>query len=679
MPKRRKPPLPPSSPSSKETKELRRWRFRVGRAKKIREIWEADYEVATCERFFLGKQRLIGDESLVLNYFLATIKTTQPNLFFTNPKFFVRPVPGHTNAAVNDQDARTGEALLEAIGNQDRNLENAVRLALSQSFFRIGVLKIVYDPDMEPNPQKGEPVYLSDAAGNPVVDRSKLAPLIGPDGQPMVDPQTGEPVSDPASIVHMQLLDEQGRPVVEPDEVVTDEAYRYVWVNAKNMLLPDEGPDSHSWTWIGEEVCVPLEEAKEDERFPKRLRDMMKANESIDYEGNRPAMFADNPESETERFRYYECYDLKEKKICCFADGQTFEEWLLYDDLPEGIEDHPYAVLQGFTPIIAPKPSPWPLPHTYSWIDPQREYNIRRTQMMEGAKRSARKLWYTDSTFGDVDEAVKILQSPKDMEAALVSDPANPPRVLEAPPLNESIYRDIPLLQMDWQVVTGQSGARLSQPGADTATEATFVERAANLRDVDMQSQVAGWLSDAGKKMLQRVKATLTLDMFIQLRGFSDEEFLRYVQQTYGYTPAELQFLPGLKENFRERFGKVTWKRLSRSDLDFEADVTVVPGSSRPHNLEVERRQWLMFLQLLGQFPQLALSRELLRETASKFEYISERMLDELTALAQKMVQINANQAGRNQGNGAAEGAPSGLPDLTGLAGMISGANVRPS
>ena len=56
----------------------------------------------------------------------------------------------------------------------------------------------------------------------------------------------------------------------------------------------------------------------------------------------------------------------------------------------------------------------------------------------------------------------------------------------------------------------------------------------------------------------------------------------------------------------------------------------------------------------------MALSRELLRETAAKFEYISERMLDELTALAQQMVNINANQAGRTQGGTSAGAMPSG-------------------
>ncbi len=173
--------------------------------------------------------------------------------------------------------------------------------------------------------------------------------------------------------------------------------------------------------------------------------------------------------------------------------------------------------------------------------------------------------------------------------------------------------------------------------------------------------------------MFQLVKKTLTLEMYVKIRGYEDSEFKRYVEQVYGIPAATTEFTPGLKELFRERFGKDSWKAVTRDDLQFEADIEVVPGSFRPRNLTFERQEWLQFLQIIGANPQLALSRELLRETANKFEYISERMLDELNALAQKMVQVNANQAGRNQGgeNGAQASAP-GNPIQQALAGARS-------
>jgi hypothetical protein len=535
-----------------------------------------------------------------------------------------------------ERDAAIGESTLDAIGVQDNNLKRAGSLGVLQNYFRIGVLKTVYDPKMEPNPQAGEPIY-----------------EVGETGEPVLNEFTGMPeqMKDPGT----------GLPLFEPEEVITDEAYRYEWVDGVNMLLPDEGPDRSKWSWVGEEIVVSLEEAKADTRFTKNLRNRLVANESKSKLKNVPPIRGDMASSEDERFRYCELWDIKAKRVRALAEGQEFEDFLMDEPLPDGVEDHPYALLLGWTPILGPEPSPWPMPHIRPWLDIQREYNIRRQQITEGAKRSARKGVYDDSTFADADEAMKVLQSPGDMEFGKVTDVNRPPVMLEVPNLSADIWRDIPLLQADWRLVTGLSGSRLSDPDATTATEASFVERAGNLRDADMQDAVNDWLSEAGRKMLQRVRATLTMDMWIKLRGFSDSEFQQYVERVYGKeVMLGIQYLPGLKEIYRERFGQEKWQRVTRESLQFEADVSVVPGSSRPRNLEVERSQWIQFLQIIGQFPQLALSRELLRETAAKFEYISERMLDELTALAQQMVNINANQAGRSQGGANAGAMPAG-------------------
>jgi len=633
------------SSTQKNRLELyQKWQKRVEHAKKIRKKWEEDFNVKECEKFIIGKQVGTRSKDPVFNHVLATLKVIKPSIFYKDPKFFVRPKPG-TSSSVNERSAAIGEAVLESIGQQDNNLKNAGALALWQNFTRIGVIKISYNPRMIKNPAAGEPIYLTTAEGEPVLDENKQ-PI------PLTDPATGEPI-------------------LEPEEIIKDEVYRYEWVDAANMLLPDEGPDMSKWSWIGEEVIVPLEEAKEDSRFDKNLRSALVSNVSFEKAKRKISSYSIHEQLE-EMLCYYECYDIKEKKVYIWADGQNFDDFLYEGDLQKGIEDHPYAILLGFTPIIGPEPSPWPLPEVYPWLDIQREYNIRRKQITEGAKRSARKGVYDEGTFPNPDEAVKLLQSPDDMVFAKVN-PGKIPTMLESPDLNPSIYKDVPLLFNDWRIITGQTGARLADPDAETATEASFVERAGNLRDADKLDAVNDWLTCAGKKMFQLVKATLTLDLWIKIRGFNDTEFKKYVERVYGLPAEMIEFLPGLKDLFKERYGQENWLQVRREDLAFEADVSVVPGSFRPRNLDIERDQWMKFLQVIGQFPQLALSRELLRETASKFEYISERMLDELTALAQKMIQVQAEKAGRTQGGennmgNDAQRAMAGMMNAIGMA-----------
>jgi hypothetical protein len=151
------------------------------------------------------------------------------------------------------------------------------------------------------------------------------------DGNPILDPMTQQPqpIIDPAT----------GEPVIEPDFVVSDDTYRWEWVDAKCMLLPDAGPYMRKWNWIGEEVTVPLDEAKADERFPAELRMQFKSNVKEDkrYAESSHQKAPDSDDDEyCQLFRYCELYDIRKKRWLCLAEDQDFDEALIDDALPEG-------------------------------------------------------------------------------------------------------------------------------------------------------------------------------------------------------------------------------------------------------------------------------------------------------------------------------------------------------
>jgi len=385
------------------------------------------------------------------------------------------------------------------------------------------------------------------------------------------------------------------------------------------------------------------------------MRDLLVSNETTDKVTGRRKLSDSEESKENQMIRYYECYDIEDKTWYVWADGQSFDNFLVYEDIPDWLEDHPYSIMPQWIPIMAPDPSPWPMPYIRSWIDIGTEYNIRRKQITEGCKRMARKLFYDDTMFPNEEEARKALQSGKDLEAVKVNNVNKVPQTLQDPPVPPSFFSDIAVLQADWRTITGTSGARSQNPEDTTATESTIVESSARLRDTDIQGYVNQFLTTAGIKMKNLIEKTLTLGLWVNIRGFNDDEFKQYAQRTYGLQPEVIEFLPGLKELFKERYGKDQWKQIRREDLQFQADITVVPGSFRPHNLDVERSQWMQFLEIIGRMPQLAMSRELLKETASKFEYISDKMVDELFALSKQMMAANNAQAGRN-GGGSANG-----------------------
>jgi len=632
-----------SGEANSERDALKTWTTRITRARTLRENWEKEYDVAELERFILGKHFSEGTKGTsVYNHFRATIRTIMPSLALENPKFFVRPKPG-LSPPTNELKASQGESILEAIATQEQHLTKQTRLALLQAFVRIGVLKVVYDPKLVPNPRAGEPIMQQDSEGNPILD-----------------PQTLQP---------QPIINMQGEPIKEPKFIINDEIYRWEWVDGRSMLFPDAGPDASKWPWIGEEVVVPLEDAQDDDRFNKDARERLKPNISreVSKRGKGPSTLPQDRDEVDPMMMYVELYDMKTRKHVVIAEGQDEDIGLLLEeDLPEGIEDHPYSVLT-FQPILGPDPSPWPYPETHDWKDIQTDYNLMRKMQVEGSRRATRKFGYEEGTFADEDAAIRALQSPVDMEAFKVTDLNKMPKAMDNPSVTADSWRNVGLLQTDWQIITGQTGARLSDPDANSATEAIFSERASNLRDADMQSLVNQWLSDSGRKMLQLVQKTLALRIWVRLVSVADQDLNSYLQRVFGIVPEDQAAFPGLREAIKERIGNMKWQSLSREDLEFAADVTVVPGSTKPRNLDQERRQWLEFLTIIGQAPQLALSRELLRETASKFEHINERMIDELVALAERMNQIQMQKAGRNQGgeNAAGNGTtPSSVQQL---------------
>jgi hypothetical protein len=604
------------------------WQQRVGRARRLRTAWEQRYQVETLERYCLGFHSP-WEESVPfldarLNLFYATVQAQRPGLLPAKLTFLVRPKAGQQG--IEEILIRGMGGVLDAIALQDGHFMQALRLATTQAFFRMGVLKCTYDPHMEPNPRQGMTLY---------------------------------------NEVDQAALDRQGRTVMEPDELLTDEVYRWQWVHARNMLLPDEGPDRSRWSWIGEEIEVPLREAKEDMRFPAELRGQMTANGRLRYPQATLEYTEQSPlDQDTEIFRYLECWDIRQGRLIVWAEGQSFEEFLINDTLPEGVEDHPYALLLP-VPILGPEPSPWPKPLTFDWLPLQQDYNVLRGQQINAGKRAARKILYDKSTFPDVDEARKFLESPTDMEGCEIVDINHPPIIMGDGALSLDVARNIPSLLADWQRITGVTGTRLGAADSGTATEAVIAEQNATVRDNELRTVINEWLSEAGRKMLQLVRQTLTLDMWVQLRDWNDSQvqrflaspgFRSYVASRVGPENVEMAMqmgsLPGMQAQVREKFAQIKPMRVSRSQLQFEADVDIQSSTIRP----LYRAQLLQLAGILG--PLVMTSPTFLEEVLASFEVPQgEQIAQELLAGIRQQAQAKAGGMGMGQ-NGMVPGTP---------------------
>lgn len=629
---------PPSARHQREIDLLGRMRGQVARGRKVRRNWEDQYQIEALEAAYeeCGESRhdfadIEEEPEISINRFLPTIMAQLPSLFFQMPTFMVDPVD-KTPSEASVERARVGEALLQTVAAQDDQLENASELAILQSYFRMGVLKCCYEPKMEPNPHAGEPMYERDANDNRIIDET--------------------------SGLERQAVDDEGKPMTEPREVLTDEVFAFRWVDACRMILPDDGPDPTKWRWIAEEITVPLDDAKDDPRFSADLRKQLVANTGESYDdpeereidvGSEPSTNLDPERTEDEFFTYIEYWDIKKKKRYMWAAGQPFSRFLFDDDFPPGIEDHPYCLLRFFK-ATGKKPKPYPIPLTAPWLELAREQNIRRNQEMNGARRTARKVFYQEGTFRDEQEAQKALQSNQDMQAVAVSDMQRMPQVIADQPPAGNIAQDRAMLGQEWVAMVGLPSSTYGQ-SLGSAREASIQQQTGDIRESHMRRTVSKWLAEAGRKMFGLLRANLTLEVWVKIRGFDAAEFGTWLDRRFGQGSAQSMVgNTNLRDTFLAQHGKKLWQAVTREDITFDAMITVAPGSAKSRTVDSERQQVLEFSRIIGQFPQLMQSRELMLLYSQLFEFVDQRVVDEFVALGEKMAALEAQKAGRYQG-----------------------------
>ena len=192
------PPFASTDASTEEVEAVGKWRRRVARAQTLRQEWEETYQLDELALQFLGTPNVTLeslDNPVNINRFWPTLRAQLPSLFFQNPTFFVDPIDKRSSPSQLRMSAMA-EAVLKTIALQDFHFRDAIRLALLQAFFSIGVVKIVYDPRLVKNPEAGQLQYLTDGEGFAVRD------------------DVGDPVV---------LRDDDGTEMVEPAEIVSDE------------------------------------------------------------------------------------------------------------------------------------------------------------------------------------------------------------------------------------------------------------------------------------------------------------------------------------------------------------------------------------------------------------------------------------------------------------------------
>lgn len=581
-----------------EKTDAQKWLEKISRAKKVREEWLNSFRVSLGYEYYEGRQRpswVSEEDWITLNKVYSNLEAILPSLYSVDPYFYIKLKrsfkPDQSIIAKYETKAHIRQAFLNYLKGELR-LKAKGRLSIKDAFFQYGIIKVHLSADLQEN----------EKAGNPI---------IGEDGHPVLDPKTREPQ-------------------MEPDLIPANKRYRLSRIHPSDFLVDeDAGPDDDDVKWKAHRVKMSLEKAKKDLRFPKEVRDNLKATEikdeaEKDRENRKKGLASNDAKGKNpDVVVTWEVYDRENSQWFILAEGN--EAFLIEPgDIPAGTEQDPFVDLR----FTLRDDSWYPIPAVSQWIDPQRDYCQFRSKLHTHLKRFNRKYEMDMSAFDKPEEAAAQLKSGDDGTVLQKSRATgfNAVSPIADAPLDQQLHTALAYLNMDFAEIAVGSNQRNSGQGVDSATEAGIIEKREIIREGDRVALVQDFVIDIGRKTDQLVQAHITEDQAIKVSGPQGED----------------------------------WQTVRKSDYEEiagEYEYTVNVGATTPQLPEIERAQWTAFLTLIASAPQLLLSKTLLTETARMFHIENEQLVNELYDLGQKIMDGQVPMPG-TQGSAPGSGTP---------------------
>lgn len=572
---------------------LRHWRARTTAGTKIYKEWDDVYHSAGLEEMYLGHQwdadeaRTLGFDPdamqlYTMNLFFPAIEARRPSLIFEAPRVRVTPKSTRSDDPLSTIGPRC-ELLADTantyISDPSKNFKRIADLCVQESLFRFGVMEVGYENSAEDNPRAGQPMLDSDSR---------------------------------------ELLASDGSPIYEPAKRITAENFWFRRIPASQFRV--SAPDKnllHEHDWVGYYEWVkpadlklhPLyENASHVEADGSYAR-----SSSFDSDSKVEDSVAgsdDNSASTVDRrkgcVKIWKVWDLRKKVRHVFPDTGDF--FLLVD---HPFKTLPFAVLK-FHEILDRF---YPLPPTYNWISPQKEYNEVREMQRVHRKRFYRRYLVKEGAFASDDELVKI-ETGGDGSYAKVSQGSLLEAIQPVPdaPLDRAIANLMPATKEDFTQMTGVSSEQRMVGSSSTATQAKIMEVNSRIRGDVMRELVASFLSEAVTILLKLIVEHATLPLLIRT----------HVDPTSMGAAREAQSIAA------------TWQLVQSEHLtgiDFEWDAQVDVESIAPPSEDSDRETWDRVLQILsnpGLAIPLALSDTLLRKTLRRYGITSVSEIEEV-------------------------------------------------
>lgn len=432
-------------------------------ADKIFKEWSDKYKCDQLEDYYYGHQAK-ADDGYVINMFYPSVNIAKPSMMFQLPKYKVTARPNRSDDPMSDVEmrAKLQEYTLNTfVQDPDLGFETEVGLAITEAFFRFGVVQVGYTADFIDNPNADRPM-LKDGTNDP-------------------------------------MLDSTGHPVMQPRATLTNESLFLKWIHAKQVRVSSRSTNRTSaCDWVAYFEWHYPADLKANKKY-KNTKDIQPTGR---LKGERERT-GDGEESRPGMAKVWFKWDLRAKQKRVFAEGA--EKYFL----EEPFEFLPFAVLK-FDEILGQ----WlPLPPTYNWKPPQDELND--TREMQRIHRKRAKRFYGRRPSVTEDEFNKLL-SGEDMTCIVMNNPETDIAPIKDAPLDPAVARNIPQSQDDFQRISGISGEAQQVAQSETATQANLIALASKVREASRRVVVGKFLNEIGRIILMTIRANMALPVWIQ-------------------------------------------------------------------------------------------------------------------------------------------------------------------
>lgn len=620
--------LPIKKKKKDEKTKAQEWLEKIQRAVEVKQKWRDQFRVMLGYEYWEGRQRpsnVPEAEWITINLIYSNLIAMLPTLYNMNPYFYIKLkrsyIPNPLLIALYEKRGKIRQSMINYL-KEELKLKPKTRLSILDAIFQFGVMKVHHEAEMVENPDKGKPI---------------------------IDEETQGP-----------MVDEKGNALIEPESIPASEAYRITRIHPDDFVVDeDAGPLNEDVTWKAQRIKKKLTEVKEDKRYKASVRGKLKATEISDElqkqreQRKKGSVYTStDKKEEPDTCVLWEVYHLKNKVWITDENGKRKKrgQWMVvaegnddflldWESIPKGIEDDPFSDLR----FTFRDDSWYPIPPVSMWLDPQKNYCELRSKMTTHRKRFNRK-YVLQKGLIDEQDAPK-LETGDDgtiVWATQGYDARGAVYPIQDAPLDQSHIQEVGLLRDENTLLALGPNQRQSGRGVESATEADIIEQRLRIQEGDWMGLVIDFVREIAAKLDQNVQAHITKDQAVKVSGPQGD----------------------------------FWELVRTDDyeaIEGEYEYSVNVGATTPRLPEIERAQWIAFLNLIASAPQLALSKRLLKHQAELHHIDDEVLIDEIHQIAVQMMSGAMPMPG-TQGSVPGQG---GLPGTATLGSAMGMANIR--